>query len=369
MKPKILIKAATIVPNSSGFIPGMGRATVELINALLKLSNLEFDIVVYGYGAASFGFSYYGWPVKTFSYPIPGKVQYLFDTWLEPVVRMAHGYDLLHITENFAYIKPKENAVVTIHDMIEFHQGNVHKNKRFLKCAKYAKGFVTCSEYTKSQIVKDLGVDPNKIDVIYWGINHDLFYPRKSIEINSVLKKYNIKTPYFFSCSGNDPTNRKNSDILMRSLRELVKSHENVTLVLTWASCPENLKKEFEQEITSQRLILLDGVPDEELACLYSGALATYFISSAEGFGFPILESFACGTPCVTCRNTSLTEIGSVYATFVKERDIDSTVSSMKSFLSKGKEDNGYLIAYASSFNWHNTALKYVDFYKKYLGI
>ena len=103
------------------------------------------------------------------------------------------------------------------------------------------------------------------------------------------------------------------------------------------------------------------------MACLYSGAIATLFISSGEGFGFPLLESFACGTPCVTCRNTSISEIGKDLAYYVKERDINQTINAMKHYVSEGKGNVSDLINHAKKYNWHDTAIKYMDFYKQAL--
>ena len=55
-------------------------------------------------------------------------------------------------------------------------------------------------------------------------------------------------------------------------------------------------------------IIYVANVSDEDLVALYNGANCTMFPSRYEGFGFPILESYACGTPVMTCRNSSLEE-------------------------------------------------------------
>ena len=101
---------------------------------------------------------------------------------------------------------------------------------------------------------------------------------------------------------------------------------------------------------------------------MYSGALASYFISSAEGFGFPLLESFACGTPCVTCNNTSLTELGKGYAYYVKDRNVRETEESMEYFYHNGKGNVDTLVDYAKKFNWADTAKQYVDLYRNVLN-
>ena len=112
------------------------------------------------------------------------------------------------------------------------------------------------------------------------------------------------------------------------------------------------------------------ALPISELTVLYNEALATLFPSRYEGFGFPILESFACGTPVMTCRNSSLSEIGQDFAIYTKEDDIQEMANIMLE-MSKGtykteQLTNAY-IQYAQTFTWQNTAKAYISFYKKYL--
>ena len=81
-----------------------------------------------------------------------------------------------------------------------------------------------------------------------------------------------------------------------------------------------------------KKIIFLSYVSDETLLSLYNGASVTLFPTLSEGFGFPILESFACGTPVMTCRNTSLPEVGGDVALYVGENDIDEMVDVMRLF-------------------------------------
>lgn len=368
MKKRILIKASLIHPNKNGFIPGIGRANVELINALLSLNDPLVKFSCYCIGRKSIKGLPYKWDIKYYFFPVWGKLKMLFDLWLEPFFRKyLIGYDLLHLTGNYDGVWACEKFVITIHDLIQYDLFPETRS-RFLKSAKCARAIITCSEYSKQEIVRILNVPSDKVHVIYWGINHDLFYKRCDTQVNAVLLKYGVNTPYFFSCLGVDPTNRKNTDITMAAFRLFIQTYENYTLVLTWSACPNYLFDEYSSEIENGKIKILKGVSDEELACLYTGALASYFISSAEGFGFPILESFACGTPCVTCRNTSLTEIGTDKAVFVKERDVDGTLATMCEFAQRGKKEVDSLVEYAKTFSWENTAREYLNVYKQILA-
>ena len=249
---------------------------------------------------------------------------------IEPLWRrIILKYDLLHLTGNYGHVWENEKYVVTIHDLRSFHAGK-DTSKQYWKSAKYSRGIVTCSTYTKDDIVKTFGVPSNKVTVIPWGIDHNLFYPRREEKINEVKSRLGISGKYFFSCSCNLP--HKNTDYVLAAFRQFIKENNDCTMVFTWGNPKKEFTDEYAKEINEGRVKFLNFVTDEELATLYSGALATIFVSSYEGFGFPILESMACGTPCVTCRNTSLEEVGSDKAYYVKEKDVDAITEAMHHF-------------------------------------
>ena len=284
---------------------------------------------------------------------------------IEPIIRKrVLKPDLFHITNNYDSIYEGENFIVTIHDMI-LYETRPELRSKFEQMGKLSKMIVTCSNYSKNEIMRLLQVPSEKIRVIPWGIKHELFHPYVKSQVELVLNKYSIKEPYFFSCSCGDK--RKNSDITLEAFRRFSNEHSGYTLVLIWGNCPEGLALKYEQEIKSGSIRIINGVPDKDLACLYSGALATIFISSAEGFGFPLLESFACGTPCVTCNNTSLAELGNSYAFFVKERSVEETSESMNYYAEHGKMTSLELVEYANTFDWNKTAMEYLSVYKETL--
>lgn len=359
----ILLRATGLLPPAPGnYRQGIGRANYELLKAIIDIkTDLKFSFYCNQFERPFYSFK--EWPIRHYWNIIPNR----FNSYcaIEAVWRKCFTkYDLFHITDNYAQVLPNERFVVTIHDL-KLYEEIPQSRPLFEKMTQNSLGIVTCSEYTKSEILRFFAVESDKITVIPWGINHELFYPRSVEEINKVRNKYHIKNKYFFACSCAHP--RKNARDILKAFRMFSKEVDETSLVLAWSNVPKDILEEYKNEINAGSVIFLDYVDDEELAILYSGAMSSFLISSLEGFGFPILESMACGTNCITCRNSSMTEIGDKYAIFVEEHNIASICEAMKKLIQLGKGDVEQLADYASTYTWKKTASLYIDFYKKFL--
>lgn len=370
---KLLIKASGITnPLWRGYNSGVGRSTFLLLDAISKLDNIPFDIEVYANGISSLGFKFNNWPFKHFSFPIPEKYG-CKKTHIEPLFRKYFvKNDLFHIPHNLDSTYKGEKYVVTLHDVIgydkAFQEHNDYEMNRWLEIARNARGIVTCSNYSKCEIINKLNVDPEKVSVIYWGISLDKFHQESKNVTKQKLEKIGIDFPYFISVSCAHP--RKNIRTLLKAYREFSKSQPKHRLVLVWGNPPVDILKEYNREISEKKIVFLNYVSDDDLLSLYNGATLTLFPTLSEGFGFPILESFACGTPVMTCRNTSLPEIGGDVALYVGEKNIDEMVDVMYYFENMKYDVETFYVSsekLLKKFSWENAACKYLDFYQKYL--
>lgn len=360
---KLLIRVDDVLPPKPGrYISGVGRSNIELLKGLKQVNDPDLEIEVYSLGFSQPGYKGEDLPYPYHRYILPHKLNE-YCSIESAFRRFCVGADLFHLTGNFDNVSAKENFVITIHDMYMYHVKEWNK-RMFEACAKNCKGIVTCSEFSKQDIIDTLKVSDDKVTVIPWGISGDIFYPRDVKQIETVKEHFGVKGRYFFACSCSHP--RKNAKYILSGFREFAKENNEAVVVLAWNNFPQELRQEYQKEIGEGRIIIIDYLTDEELATLYSGAIASLLVSSLEGFGFPILESMACGTPCITCRNSSLTEIGSDKAYFVNEKDSEAIADAMKC-LYDAKIDTSELISYANSYSWHNTATKYVEFYKQYI--
>lgn len=376
---RLLIDVNSIVPYYvTGKVTGIGRTTLELIQALAKIPELPFEVVLYSQNMKGIGGRNTSLPFKDKHLYLPHreKVDRLLARF--PVREWFTGYDLMHIPHNFEYVYRPDKCVVTLHDALFMKmQESAFEHEKMKQIVPpfmhQCKHIITCSEASKRDIVETMEVNPEKITVIYWGVKHDIFFPQKDkLSVRDKLQsKFKLSNPYFLSVSCN--AERKRTDVLVRSYIALSNkqtlSHD---LVLVWGNPPISLLEEVKNSSVTNRIHFLKNILDEDLALLYNGADAMFFPSSYEGFGLPLLEAMACGTPVVTCRNSSLDEIAGDAAIYLDEPISDSLFNVMRQFELHELEQDSMIekgLKRAALFNWRNTSRSYVDLYKKLLAI
>lgn len=368
----LLIKSSGITnPFWRGYNSGVGRSTQLLLEALSKVESLPFNLHYYSDGISSLGYKN-KLPFRYFPFPVPEEWG-CRKTKFEPFCRSHFmKYDLLHIPHNLDTIYTNEKYVVTLHDVIGYDRAIELKNeneiRRWTDMARNSVGIITCSNFSKGEIVNKLGVDTSKVTVAYWGISRDKFHILDKAIVNKRIQKLGINTPYFVSISCAHP--RKNIKTLLKAYRLFNERNPEHCLVLVWGNPPSDILETYAKEISERKIVFLNYVDDDDLTALYNGASCTMFPSRSEGFGFPILESFACGTPIMTCRNTSLLEVGRDVAIYVGEECIDEMVEVMRMFETNAYDRLTFLNnaqELLKSFSWEETAKSYINFYKKYL--
>jgi glycosyltransferase involved in cell wall biosynthesis len=234
----------------------------------------------------------------------------------------------------------KKKIFITVYDLIpvlypkffQFNEDGLIKN--VLKSID-SETWVTCiSHSTKNDLCNYLPqVDPSRVKVTHLAAS-ELFYPSNNHEENRrVKKKYNIpEAPYLLSLSTLEP--RKNIDHTIRCFANLVQQ-ENINdlcLVLV-GSKGWDYNKIFDEisnyQFLKDRIIVTGYVADEDLAALYSGALAFVYPSLYEGFGLPPLEAMQCGIPVITSNTSSLPEVVGDAGIMVSPTDADTLCQSM----------------------------------------
>jgi len=215
---------------------------------------------------------------------------------------------------------------------------------------------ITNSEYTKSDIVRHLQKDPQEIVSTHLGIS-SIFKPVHNMNI---LGKYGLYRDYILYQGTLEP--RKNLINLIRAYEKFRSDNPDSQeqLILSgkkgW-KIKEIISKKYSSPYKDD-IILLGYVDRADMPMIYSGAKIFAYPSFYEGFGLPVLEAMACGTPIVTSNTSSLPEVAEEYAIYFDPNDIKAMSESLAKALKVEKTVLEAQIVYAQSFTWDKTSLR-----------
>lgn len=264
-------------------------------------------------------------------------------------------------------------TVLTVHDLIfeRFPEHHTITNRLFLKLGmplfvRAADAIIAVSRHTKQDLLELYGTPAEKIHVIYEGIDES-FEPAGPSSVAAVRERYGIARPYLLMVGTLEP--RKNHAVALRALAALKADGLPHCLVIAggkgWLFDPiQTLVGELG---LSADVIFTGHVPDEDLPSLYSGADCFLMPSLYEGFGFPVLEAMACGTPVICSNASSLPEIAGEYALLVEPEDAAALCRGVQLVLNRpqGRAAADSAIAHARRFQWSRNARETLDVYRQ----
>lgn len=259
--------------------------------------------------------------------------------------------------------------VVTVFDLafLRFPQAFTKKDLWQLKTGtaysiKNADHIITISQSTKKDIVEAHGVETKKITVAYPGFNPEIFYPiTERDQVDKVLSKYDITGDYIIYIGTVQP--RKNLTRLMEAVAKI----EGLKLVIVGkTSGPgrqgwmfvETLQKPRELGVES-RVIFTGYVPQQDLPYLLAGAYCYVLPSLWEGFGIPVVEAMACGTPVIVSNVSSLPEVAGNAGLLVDPYCVDQIEQAIRAIISDKKlraKKSKEAVIQAKKFSWEKMA-------------
>ncbi len=240
--------------------------------------------------------------------------------------------------------------IFTVHDLMHlFYYSKLHKiyyEQVIARLALKAKKIITVSHFSKSQLVEILGIPDELIKVIYNGV--DVHFLENEEEYDSVR-------PYFLYVG-----NRRKNKNLPAMLSAFAKARIPNDFMFYLSG---NTDAELEALIGGlgihKRVRFLGFIEEADLPKLYKGAHATLFASLMEGFGLPIIESMASGTPVLTSNTSSLPEIAGGAALCVDPTEISAIQAGIEKLVN---DENFYVesivkgLERAREFSWEKTA-------------
>lgn len=288
--------------------------------------------------------------------------------------------DLIHYPSfNAPFLNFSKPSVVTLHDLIYYLYPKACPGRAAYHYARVmigraarnsnTKRIITVSNFSKAEIVKHLGVGPEKVVVIHNGVS-DIYRPETDTgRLEEVVSKYNIDGGYILYVGNHQE--RKNLEGIIEAYARLMMKRD---FLLVIAGKKESKKRSIYGKAQGMglgdRVRFIGEVPENELPALYSAASLFVFPSFYEGFGLPPLESMACGTPVVTSNATSLPEVVGEAALKVDPGDPGELSTAMERVLSSGDlraELSERGIERAARFSWEEAAKKTLQVYNEVL--
>ncbi|HEX4593970.1 MAG TPA: glycosyltransferase family 1 protein [Bryobacteraceae bacterium] len=281
-----------------------------------------------------------------------------------PLLRwMTSGVDVFHVSTQIWHPPKNTKLTATIHDMTghlmpELHTpGNVRAEASFAEnVLRRADRLIAVSENTRADAVRVLGIDPQRVEVIYSGIP----------EVYFDASPTPAARPYVLSLGTIEP--RKNIDTLLDAWQEFPLSHD-FDLVIAgatgWAS------EKTMARLTSQPppgVRYLGYVQEDELPGLTAGATAFIYPSLYEGFGFPVAQAMAANVPVITSNTSCLPEIAGEGALLVDPRSPGEIRSALEKLLTSPALQQQLRTAgraRAQQYRWETCARRSLEFFRR----
>lgn len=298
----------------------------------------------------------------------------LNDALLRLRARMA-GVDVFHFTNPLNFVNGPYASVATLHDLAPLHDPSWSKrSSRDTFDAKvgdmlaHTRLFIAVSEYTKRDIMERLGVAEERIRVVYEAAD-PFFFPAPDA---SVLARFGAGR--YVLCAGQLQP-RKNVLALIEAFALVHARVPDLQLILVGRARDATYRKAVKEAIHRSELdgqiILAGAVDDATLRALYSGAECFAYPSLFEGFGLPVLEALACGTPVVTSSTSSLPEVAGEAGLLVDPRDpaaIGAAIEHLSTDAALRARLKERAIPQARKFSWEKAARETLSVYVEALS-
>lgn len=333
------------------------------------------------------------YPFPAWTQAIPKRMGYDLDTFFRSypfAVPPAAQSGILHLTTQslatiFAF-KRVTPSVITVHDILGYLLRDKpdmshyrHGLEKFMdtwavRSLRRADWLIADSEYTRQTIIDSVGISGERISVVYLGIDAQTFQPRAPK--TDIAARYGLhtdvdaKAQYLLYVGSESP--RKNLSMLIDALNLLAPDFPDLRLIKAGAAHDtvqhERLLQKIETLGLRNRVIFIDNMSEDELVDLYNQVDVAVQPSFYEGFGFPVLEAMASGTPVVSSNATSLPELAGDAALSVSPHDAAEMAAAIRriltdSTLATDLRTRG--IAQARTFTWSRTVEQTLAIYRQ----
>jgi glycosyltransferase involved in cell wall biosynthesis len=280
--------------------------------------------------------------------------------------------DVVHFTNYLAPVLTDAPYVVSFHDMSLTLLPEAHTLKKRLltaslipTVARRARRILVPSESTRRDVARLLSVDSGRIRLVPYAAS-PLYRPLS--DGLGTLARRGVQPPYFLYVGTIEP--RKNLARALRAFGRIAPSLPDHRFVIVGQSGWKygEVLQEARRPALANKVVLTGYLPEEELPVLYNHATALVYPSLYEGFGLPLVEAMACGTPVLTSSGSSLSEVAQDAALLVPPLEEDKLADAMSALatdegLRADLRRRGLLRA--AAFSWERTARETIEIYRE----
>ena len=305
--------------------------------------------------------------------------RWMWEQFHLPRIIAQSGADLCHFMNNSAPWATRLPYVLTIHDASLFLFSQYHPRSRLLvlrlllpQAARRAEAVITVSHASRQELIDVLRLPPAKVHVVHNAVSCE-FQPVLDEERRAQLRqKHHLPAQFVLYVGTIEP--RKNLLRLIAAFGRAQSRHPDCHLVLVgpkgWL-----MNGDIENGIRAAKLDgkvhYLGFVSPEDLPGIYSLATLFAFPSLHEGFGLPILEAMACGTPVLTSNRSSMPEVGGTAAHLVDPESITDIADGLHSLLQSADQRAWHTaqgLARVQQFSWAKAAQETAAIYEQVAG-
>jgi glycosyltransferase involved in cell wall biosynthesis len=233
--------------------------------------------------------------------------------------------------------------------------------------ARLATVVTAVSEHSKNDMVRFYGISPERVHVVPDGVDTTLF---RHIDNQERLKEWRVRVlgsdaPYIVYVG--KPTERRNLSSLIRAF-SLLKKQDGIPhkLLIVGAELPGTspFRHVIRNEDLTEHVVVVGYADHQEMVLVYNAADLLVYPSSYEGFGMPVLEAMACGTPVIALDNTSLPEIAGGVAHLLENGEVATLREGIKAVLgdsARRKRMSADGPKRAAAYDWHLVTKRYLE--------
>jgi glycosyltransferase involved in cell wall biosynthesis len=358
---------ATAVPAK---LTGAGVYAARMLEALALRGEVDLEVFVAPGSAKSLaapGLALH--PVRAAARGRPARIAW---TYLASGRAAGHaGADVLHGVHYELPRRADMPRVVTVHDLTlvthpEWHEASKVRFFRWAmrRSVAVAERVLCVSATTARDLSDHLGVDPARVDVTPLGTD---LRPASEQAVAALRERLRLDGPYVLGLGTLEP--RKDLPALIRAFSRLAGElpHRLVLAGLAGWGAGE-VATAVASSGVAERILLAGYVPEADKAALFTGADLFVYPSRYEGFGLPVLEAMACGTPVITTTGGSLPEVTGDAAVLVAPGDVDGLAVAIGKLAGEAGERVGLVqrgMVRAAGFTWNRCAALTAEAYRR----